>query len=325
MSELIQAAPAAIGISGQDADALLQSGDGDAALLYIYLLRSGGAIDLTQAAAALHRSGSDIRSAARCLQRLGLLAGGAPSDTPAPEQPRQDKVPLAPAPEQPQYTIQDITGDPAFRGMVRETETLLGRVLGDGETRRLFGIYREYAFPTEVMMLLIQYLMEQSAPGRQPGFKAIENEARFWYTNGGVRTYEDAERWLAELQRRHSLTAQILKVVGLTDRKPSKTERDYISAWIDMGYGPEALAEAYDRTVTKTGKLSWQYMDRIVRNWHDKNLHTLQEILAGDTRPGRKDAQPQPQAQAAISQEENDLALAQMERIMRDMRKNGRS
>ena len=51
-----------------------------------------------------------------------------------------------------------------------------------------------------------------------------------------------------------------------------------------MGYGAEALAIAYDRTVVGTGKLAWAYMDKIVKSWYAKKLFTAAEIEKGDSR-----------------------------------------
>ena len=61
-----------------------------------------------------------------------------------------------------------------------------------------------------------------------------------------------------------------------------------------MGFGPEALALAADRTLTNTGALKWKYMDSIVNSWHKKGLHTVPEIEKGDRKvpAGRQNAAP---------------------------------
>ena len=52
-------------------------------------------------------------------------------------------------------------------------------------------------------------------------------------------------------------------------------------------FGEEAVAIAYDRTVTSTGSLKWPYMNTILKNWHEKGLHSAQEIEEKDTRRPR--------------------------------------
>ena len=82
-----------------------------------------------------------------------------------------------------------------------------------------------------------------------------------------------------------------------------------------MGFDAEALALAYDRTVLKTGRLQWKYMDSIVRSWHGKGLHSLREIREGDTLSPAQAPRP---AGAAPDQSE----LQRMERRMDKMKKN---
>ena len=57
-----------------------------------------------------------------------------------------------------------------------------------------------------------------------------------------------------------------------------RTNRKFLS--FALGFSAGARELAYDRTVLKTGRLQWKYMDSIVRSWHGKGLHTPEEIAA---------------------------------------------
>lgn len=59
-------------------------------------------------------------------------------------------------------------------------------------------------------------------------------------------------------------------------------ERTYIAAWQDMGFDNEALRLAYEKTVMKKQSMDWGYMNGILRRWHEKGLHTVAAIQAGD-------------------------------------------
>ena len=52
-----------------------------------------------------------------------------------------------------------------------------------------------------------------------------------------------------------------------------------------MGFDCGTLAVAYDRTVTNTGALKWGYMNKIVTSWHEKGLHSIEDVEQNDTRP----------------------------------------
>ena len=272
--------PSLLAVPARDAQALLEAGDGDCALLYLHIVKSGGVLDAERAAAEMRLTVRAVRGIAQRLERIGLLA---PSD---------GERETLPSRELPEYRAEDLVrrsrSDPEFQALVEETQSALGRVLSSADLKKLFGIYDELALPADVIMLLVHHCREEHderyGATRHLGFAVIEKQAYAWFDREIV-TYERAEEYLAELRRRKSRTAEIRRAIGIRDRDLVPTERRYIDSWIDMGFGPEALALAADRTVTNTGELKWRYMDSIVRSWHGKGLHTVSEIEQGDRRP----------------------------------------
>ena len=287
--------PKLLAVPLRDAEALLEAGDGDGALLYLYLVKNGGVLDVDRAAAELRLSVRAVRLVAGRLERMGLLDTGGPADPAPPER------------ELPEYRAEDVARrsqtDPAFQDLVKETQLTLGRTLNSTELKKLFGIYDDLALPADVIMLLIHHCKEENderfGATRHLGFAAIEREARQWFDRE-IMTYEQAEGWLAELDRRKSMLGQMQKAVGIRGRDLSATEKKYLLAWMELGFGPEELALAADRTVTNTGELKWRYMNSIVQSWHSKGLHTVAEIERGDRRSGpaggRKSASSAPDA-----------------------------
>ena len=272
-----------------DADALLRAGDGDAALLYIYILRRGGVFDRQRAARDLDRSDRDIGLAAERLRRAGLLSGGnAPARAPGPAQ------------ELPEYRAEDVVrpdmDSREFRDLVEAVQLTLGRILSSPDLKKLFGIYDELALPADVILLLVQHCKEVSAEryGREKnvGFAFIEKEAFDWF-HREIMTYEQAEAWLAELSRRRSAIGQLQRQMGAADRPLSATERKYLNSWLELGFPQESIAMAMDRTVTNTGGLKWKYMDGIIQSWHRSGLHTPEEIEKGDKKPDRSAKRPE--------------------------------
>ena len=114
-------------------DRLLQSGQGDAALLYLALRRFGRGVTPEELEKALPISRLRIDAAEKRLQELSLL--------PRPEHP----VPPAPAEERPVYTTQDIAGlitdNEGFRLLIPQTEQQLGKKLRTPDLQILAGLY----------------------------------------------------------------------------------------------------------------------------------------------------------------------------------------
>jgi DnaD/phage-associated family protein len=90
-----------------------------------------------------------------------------------------------------------------------------------------------------------------------------------------------------------------MRALGLGDRQPVASEEKYLTAWQEMGFPPETVALAYDKTVLKCHELKWPYCNGILKRWHEAGLHTAEEVQAGD-RPARQDR--------AAGQEQTDVA-----------------
>lgn len=273
-----------------DADKLISAGDGDSALLYIYLLRRGEAPD-AELSAALGMDGKRLAAAASRLRGMGLLSAG------------ERRVP--PAQELPEYTSEEVVRrsgeDPAFRGVLAEAERLLGHTLSGADTRTLFGIYDYLGLPVDVIMELMHHCADEArlkyGPGRVPRMRDIEKEAYIW-ANREIMTFEQAEEYIRSRARLRDEMEGVKRALGISGRPLAPSERKYVESWLELGFGAEALALAYDRTVTNTGQLKWSYMNKIVLSWHDKGLHSREEIERGDA-PRRSAAKPRTERPAS--------------------------
>lgn len=278
----------ALTVPADAADKLLELGDGECALLYLYILRSRGELLPAQAARDLDRSEDVIRAAAERLQRQGLLADAGTRFLPGPE-------------ELPQYETADIVRrsreDGAFKALVEETQSILGHGLSGADLNTLFGIYDRLGLGYEVTLLLIHHcvdkLRRRCGEGRLPTMHSIEREAYVW-ANKELVTPEQAEEYLRSLERLAEEGEKLRRALQIIGREPTRTEREYMDKWLAMGYGVDALTLAYDRTVTSTGKLAWAYMNKIVLSWYEKGLFTVEEIQKGDQRAGGRKSTSRP-------------------------------
>lgn len=263
------------------ADKLVSLGDGTSALLYLYALRENGSFTADGAARTLCRTPAEIARAAELLQREGLFNTGEKASAPLPVE------------ELPQYTAEEVVSvaqrENEFQIIIDETQHILGKVLTGADINTLFGLYDHLKLPPEVIILLINYCVtftrESLGPGKLPSMRTIEKEGYAWF-NDEILTLDRAEEYLRKKREFKSQESQIKRVLQIRDRGLSTSERKYVSAWLDMGFDLEAIEVAYDRTVVKTGKLQWKYMDSILASWHGKGLHTRDEVEKGDKRPG---------------------------------------
>ena len=267
------------------ADRLIAAHDGDVALLYIYRLRTGCA-DPERTARDLCRTLREIEAADEKLRRLGLSG---------PEADVRPAAAPAPAEALPEYRAEDIIRrsreDGEFSAIISEASKVMGRSLSSVDMKILFGIYDYLGLPADVIMLLINYCArqyeERYGGQRRPSARAIEKEAYFW-VNREIMTMEQAEEFIRRMDERRGSIAGIKNALGIKGRELAETESNYISSWLDLGFGAEAISIAYDCTVTNTGSLRWSYMNKILLNWKEKGLLTPRDIEEkGRRRPAR--------------------------------------
>ena len=260
-------------LHADEADKLLASADGRAALLYLHILRSG-AFSVTAAAGVLRCSEAEVTRAADTLRRLGLME--------KPSAPlRQTEFP----PVKTEDIVARAETDSAFQGIVCEAEKTLGRVLSAHDLELLFGIYDHLGLPADVVMLLLHHCVEEyqarSGPGRMPTMRYIEKEGWHW-AELEIMNLDTAEAHLRRCRERREAAAQVKEALQIRGRDLTATERKYVESWLAMGFDEAVIAIAYDRTVSRTGKLAWNYMDKIIRSWNEKQLYTPEAIAAED-------------------------------------------
>lgn len=177
------------------ADKLIAAHDGDVALLYIYLLRTGSG-ELEGAARDLCRTMGEVSAAYEKLQRMGLLSGGSGAPAPEKEPPRHPE----PAEELPEYETEDLVRrsreDAGFSAVVQEAQKVLGHVLSSSDLKRLFGIYDYLALPPEVILMLLNHCVSTSK-NRRPSMRYIEKQAYVW-ANREILSLEQAEEYIRQ-------------------------------------------------------------------------------------------------------------------------------
>ena len=272
-------------LPAQQADRLIGRGDGDAALLYLCLLRADRGVTAQELQRRLKWSQLRLHAAETALQELGLI-----------DRPPEQKSP-EPAQERPVYTADDLTdlltGDAGFRMLVPQTEEKLGKRLKTADLQILAGLYDDLGLPADVIYLLVCHCVTRSeeryGPGRRPTLRQIEKEGYHW-AQRGLFDQESASRYLRDWNVRRSAMSRYMQVLGLGDRRPVESEERYITDWIDKGFPPETVALAYDKTVFYKKELNWRYLNGILRRWHENGWHTEEEVRQSDSRkPSRRE------------------------------------
>ena len=303
---LVHTPEESITLSAQATKRLLEKGNGDAALLYLALLRHHGNTPPRALAGELRWDRLRIEAAEAVLRELGLVASAG------------EDLPPEPADERPVYQRSDIAerleSNAEFRSLTAEVERKLGKKLTTPDVGILLGLYDHLGLPADVIYLLVCHCLERMqrryGEGRRPTMRQIEKEAYTWLRMG-IDTQSAAAEYLRKYAQRQGALPRYMQALRLGDRLPVASEEKYLSDWQEMGFPPETVEIAYDKTILKCHELKWPYCNGILKRWHEAGLHTPEEVTAGD----RKPAKPQAGVQPAISNEE-------MRKYVQNLRRN---
>lgn len=262
-----------ITLTPQELSKLFSAGSGEAAMVYLYI-KSTGDTGLRHAQNALRLPTENLQWAESLLKRLGLMETNI-----NPLRFQREQAPV--------YTGEEVTAfsarDPSFSLLQGEISRRMGRILTSEELKTLLALRDYLKMPPEVVSMAmthclqkIEYYNKAHAASRTMSMRTLEKECYDW-ANKGILTLEQASRYISHDLELLAPESQVKKLMGL-DRPLAESEREYIHSWLNMGFDTGAIKLAYDKTVLSTGKLAWRYMNKILLNWHEKGLHTVQQV-----------------------------------------------
>jgi hypothetical protein len=297
---------------------LIEKGSGDAALLYIYIAKCKNSAAPEKISAELRWTPERLRAAEDDLRAAGLIGdvtvAGKSAESLAP-----------PERECPEYgraeLLRCMESDRDFDLLRREVGNKLGKLLSDSDLNILMGLYDFLGLPPDVIYLLVSHCVRTAedayGKGRRPTMKQIEKEGYRW-ARQEIFTQEAANKYLHEYSARRSRMPKLMRALNLGDRAPVQSEAKYLEQWITWGFGPEAVAMAYDRTVYHCHELKWPYLNSILKRWNDRGLHTPKEIREGDV-PNKKVAAAAASPAAASAAEDRE-SIERMKKYLRGKR-----
>ncbi|MCR5146369.1 MAG: DnaD domain protein [Clostridia bacterium] len=132
--------------------------------------------------------------------------------------------------------------------------------------------FKKYNFDEEVMIALFRVCFNHSALHRN----YIQTVAESWAQNK-VKTFNDLELYMEKQEKLKSIGHTISKKLNL-NRQLSQYEEGYVSRWnVDYGYNFDVIELALKKTTSKSN-ISFEYLDKIITDWHERKLKTPAEI-----------------------------------------------
>ena len=134
--------------------------------------------------------------------------------------------------------------------------------------------FKKYNFDEQVMIALFDYCYKRSALHRN----YIQTVAEAWASNK-IKTYNDLDNYYSQQENLNKMKKSIAKKLGKYNGL-TQYEEAYIENWVsNFGYDMNIIEIALKRTTYKQNP-TFEYINSIITDWHDRNLKTPSEINA---------------------------------------------
>lgn len=133
--------------------------------------------------------------------------------------------------------------------------------------------FTKYEFDEQVMIALFDYCYKRSALHRN----YIQTVAEAWSTNK-IKTWNDLDQYYEKQENLNKYKKAISKKLGKYNL--TQYEEAYIENWVlTFGYDMNIIEIALKRTTLKQNP-TFEYINNIITDWHERNLKTVAEVQA---------------------------------------------
>lgn len=271
-------------VSNRFIDTYLPSANATFVKVYLYALRkcnSGETISDTLLAKDLGILESDVVNAWQYWEERGVISRTEEelvflSPDVAPADRENTTKPTGKQTYTPAMIADAIKGNKALKELYDFTQQRMGKVLSPSEIQILFSLYDWLHLPTDVIVMLL----EHCASIGKLKMRYIEKVAISWVEQGLTSIEAVENHFLKEDQEKaeEELLCQLLDIQG---RRLTTAEKNYYKEWREtLCFEDSVIRLAYEQTVQNTGKLSFAYMNTVLKNWHQEGLRDQNAVLA---------------------------------------------
>lgn len=181
-----------------------------------------------------------------------------------------------------------IDRDSLTQELFSEAEQTLGRLLKHAEQELLINLREYYGFSTQSIILILEYCLSVGKTSAAR-IEAVASE----FVRDGITEFSEIDSEIKKRSEYHTFENEVRRAIFL-ETKPTAKQAKFISSWKELGFSVQMIAEARERCVDQTNKLSFPYINKILQSWAEKKLFTPEALEADEankTRPANKPAE----------------------------------
>lgn len=162
--------------------------------------------------------------------------------------------------------------------LLRNAQEVMGNTLSHAEQEMLINMVTYYGLPVEVVLTILQYYKTEKSKGKVIGTAYINAMAKNW-AEEGINNLEAADEKLRSLEMTDKMWNEVVSLTGIRHRNPTVKQREMVKAWYQE-FSVEMISLACDAMKENADKPTLNYVDKVLKNWQKKGIHTPADVLA---------------------------------------------
>lgn len=161
-----------------------------------------------------------------------------------------------------------------IRFLFNEAQMRLGKTIGHDGQAVLLMMHDSYGLPVEVIVTIIEYCVSVG----KISTSYIAKIGKDW-AEREIDSLEKADEVISELKASDEMWGEFRMRTGISTPRPTSAQMKYLSRWKnEYGFSMDMIFLAYEETANNIQKMSFQYMDKILKNWFENGLKTPADV-----------------------------------------------
>lgn len=132
--------------------------------------------------------------------------------------------------------------------------------------------FNKYGFDEQVMLALFNYAYDKRALHRN----YIQATADAWSKNN-IKTFNELDNYFEQKEKRTGINSEISKKLNLRRSLTSYEEEDIVKWTENYGFSMDIIEIALKKA-SSNNKVRFDYIDTLLTDWHNKDLHSASDV-----------------------------------------------
>ena len=177
-----------------------------------------------------------------------------------------------------EVNLLDALENKGINDMLKDIEKILGRTLSTKEMEMYLGWQKEFSFPSELILLLVEYCASKG----KSDYRYIEKVALTWH-DMNITTMAQAQNYIKQTEDKWVKIRKILSYLGIKNNDLMKPQEEMIDKWLTTyNFDLDVIKKACNICAERLNRADFKYIDGILTNWFNNNIKTLDDIAVKD-------------------------------------------